>query len=188
MAAFNRMWALITQDPFILTLVSDGVQLDFLTIPPKTSVYQSHLSTIQNARISSEIASLLSKGVITPSTRDRCIWLSPGFTRINKDGSYRLILNLKCLNSYIAHIHFKMESVTDVLHILKPCLLQYSSCRTPSALFFFYYSRAPTINIRSCQMAVPKLLCFLRRFCGHLLPIYVCRGLLCCLHGYISSR
>ena len=29
-------------------------------------------------------------------------------------------LNLKCLNSYIAHIHFKMEYLTDVLHMLKP--------------------------------------------------------------------
>ena len=40
-ATFNRMWALITQDPFILTLVSDGVQLDFLTIPP---LYTNHTS------------------------------------------------------------------------------------------------------------------------------------------------
>ena len=61
-----RMWALITQDPFILNLVSDGVQLDFLTFPPQTVVYQSHLSTIQNAGITSEIASLLSKGVLIP--------------------------------------------------------------------------------------------------------------------------
>ena len=66
------------------------------------------------------IASLLSKVVLIPSTRDRCLWLSPVFTRINKDGSYRLILNLKCLNSYITHIHFKMESLTDVLYMLTP--------------------------------------------------------------------
>ena len=41
-------------------------------------------------------------------------------TCINKDGSSRLILNLKCLNSYITHIHFKMESLPDVLHMLTP--------------------------------------------------------------------
>ena len=70
-ATFNHMWALIIQDPFILTLDSDGVHLDFLTIPPKTVVHQSHLSTIQNARITSEIGFLLSKGVITPSTWGR---------------------------------------------------------------------------------------------------------------------
>ena len=45
-ATFNRMWALITQDLFILNLVSDDVQLDFLTFPPKAVVYQSYLSTI----------------------------------------------------------------------------------------------------------------------------------------------
>ena len=70
--------------------------------------------------ITSEVASLMSKGVLIPSTRDRCLWLSPVFTRINKDGSSRLILNLKCLNSYITHIHFKMESLTDVLRMLTP--------------------------------------------------------------------
>ena len=131
-ATFNCMCALITQDPFILNLVSDGVQLDFLTFPPQTVVYQSRLSTIQNARITSEVASILSKGVLIPSTWDRCLWLSPVFTRINKDGSSRLILNLKCVNSYITHIHFKMESLTDVPHMLTPCVwnpsLMFSIC------------------------------------------------------------
>ena len=88
--------------------------------PPRSETVSPPLTSLPSKRITSAIASLLSKGVITPSTRDRCLWLSPVFTRINKDASYRLILNLKCLNSYIAHIHFKMESLTDVLRMLKP--------------------------------------------------------------------
>ena len=40
---------------------------------------------------------------------------------------------------------------------------------------FLFYGRELTININTCQMAMPKLLCFLRSFCSHLLPIYVGR-------------
>ena len=114
------MWVLITQDPFILALISEGVVLDFISIPPKTFLYQQHLGAIQTAQITSEIASLLNKGVITLSTQERCLWISPIFTCDNKDGSSRLIRNLKRLNAYIAHIHFKMESLTDVLHMTTP--------------------------------------------------------------------
>ena len=99
-AVFKSMWVLITQDPFILALISGGA--------------------IQTDQITSEIASLLNKGVITLSTQERCLWISPIFTRGNKDGSSRLILNLKRLNTYIAHIHFKMESLADVLHMITP--------------------------------------------------------------------
>ena len=119
-AVFKSMWVLITQVPFILALISEGVVLDFISIPPKTFIYQQHLGAIQTAQITSEIASLLNKGVITLSTQERCLWISPIFTRGNKDGSSRLILHLKRLNAYIAHIHFKMESLTDVLHMITP--------------------------------------------------------------------
>ena len=101
-------------------LISESVVLDFISIPPKTFLYQQHLGAIRTAQITSEIASLLNKGVITLSTQERCLWISPIFTCDNKDGSSRLILNLKRLNAYIAHIHFKMESLTDVLHMITP--------------------------------------------------------------------
>ena len=68
-AVFKSMWVLITQDPFILALISEGVVLDFISIPPKTFLYQQHLGAIQTDQITSEIASLLNKGVINLSTQ-----------------------------------------------------------------------------------------------------------------------
>ena len=38
---------------------------------------------------------------------------------MNKDGASRLILNLKRLNVLITHIPFKMESIRDVIHMIK---------------------------------------------------------------------
>ena len=42
------------------------------------------------------------------------------FLRIKNDGNYRMILNLKKINKYIEYEHFKMESLQNILHIVKP--------------------------------------------------------------------
>ena len=57
--------------------------------------------------------------VIAPSHQGNCLWISPIFTTTNKDGTSRLILNLKKLNLLITHIPFKMESIKDVIHMIK---------------------------------------------------------------------
>ena len=46
------------------------------------------------------------------------------FTREKRDGSYRMILNLKQLNNHIEYEHFKMESLQSVLNIIRRnCLM-----------------------------------------------------------------
>ena len=193
MAVFKSMWALITQDPFILALISEGIVLDFILIPPKTFLYQQHLGAIQTAQITSEIASLLNKGVITLSTQERCLWISPIFTCDNKDGSSRLILNLKRLNAYIAHVHFKMESLTDVLHMITPevwvasvdlCHAYYSIPVEPRSQPYFSFLWQCTYYQYSClpngydqvHMLSTKILrkpfSYLRRQ-GHLSVVYM---------------
>ena len=42
------------------------------------------------------------------------------FTREKRDGSYRLILNLKQLNKHIEYELFKMESLQSVLNTIRP--------------------------------------------------------------------
>ena len=42
---------------------------------------------------------------------------SPG---IKKDGSKRMILNLKNFNKFVNYKHFKMESINNVLNIIRP--------------------------------------------------------------------
>ena len=46
--------------------------------------------------------------------------MSSIFTREKRDGSYRMILNLKQLNNHIEYEHFKMESLQTVLNIIRP--------------------------------------------------------------------
>lgn len=41
------------------------------------------------------------------------------FPIIKKDGSVRVILNLKQRNNHVNHIHFKMESLKEIMHLIK---------------------------------------------------------------------
>ena len=69
--------------------------------------------------INSEIQKLKSKKVIVNTDRKTVGYISGVFTRSKKDGSHRIILNLKRFNKFICHRHFKLESIQDVLNVIK---------------------------------------------------------------------
>ena len=46
--------------------------------------------------------------------------MSNVFTRNKKDGGKRMILNLKQFNTRITYLHFKMESINQVIDIIRP--------------------------------------------------------------------
>lgn len=70
--------------------------------------------------ISTEMEKLLKKGVIVPTIHEQGEFISPIFTRPKKDGTSRMILNLKSLNKYLSYHHFKMDSLSTVLNMVKP--------------------------------------------------------------------
>ena len=72
------------------------------------------------AIIDDEIQQLLGKGVLeeTDITYGGQ-YVSNIFLRKKKNGSYRLILNLKGLNASIEYQHFKMESLTCAIQLMK---------------------------------------------------------------------
>ena len=105
--------------PLSLTNNFIGVGLDFTSLPPIKSIYSPPTSNLQKQEITNEVHNLRSLGVLIPSTQGDSLWLSPIFATGKPDGSFRLILNLKKLNAYIRHVHFKMESLSDVLNMFQ---------------------------------------------------------------------
>lgn len=59
------------------------------------------------------------KGVIEEVSHCQGEYISPIFTRKKKDGSFRVILNLKQFNENVKYHHFKMESIYSVLNMVK---------------------------------------------------------------------
>ena len=97
--------------------------LEFITTP-----YQQYpmplirFNSSEGAIIDGEIQQLLSKGVLEetePSYGQYILYISTIFLRKKKNGSYRLILNLKGLNKSIEYKHFKMESLICAIQLMK---------------------------------------------------------------------
>ncbi len=59
-----------------------------------------------------------------PPCHERGEVISPIFVCPKKDGSHRMILNLKRLNTYVEYHHFKMDTLWSVIKLITPnCLL-----------------------------------------------------------------
>ena len=63
---------------------------------------------------------MLSKSIIIPSQHETEEYVSPIFITPKRDGTFRLILNLKKLNEYVTYEHFKMESIHSVAYCISP--------------------------------------------------------------------
>ena len=110
----------MTSDPEILNTVG-GATFEFTDIPP-TKHFASHSKLDAKARslLQAEIDTLLQKRVIVLSQPEGTEFVSPIFTVPNTDGSFRLILNLKVLNSFLQYIHFKMDNIRTVIFNVTP--------------------------------------------------------------------
>ena len=111
-------WMSITSDPHIISAIR-GYHLDFyskpmqLCEPPQIVFNDTELSFLMY-----EISRLLEKGVIVPCNVDLNQFVSTVFLRPKKNGTYRLILNLKQLNQDIVYQHFKMDSLQSCINLM----------------------------------------------------------------------
>ena len=77
-----------------------------------------NFSPAETEIIDAEIFKLLSNGVIVNTTGEPTDYVSRVFTRIKKDGNYRMILHLKTFNEFFKFKHCKLESVEDSLNLI----------------------------------------------------------------------
>ena len=111
-------WKSITADSEILTSVS-GELIPFITISVQRKVpFQPVWKGPKSEFIDNEILSLLKKGVIIPSQHEPHEFISTIFRRNKRDGSFRMILNLKTLNEHVQYHHFKMETIETVISMI----------------------------------------------------------------------
>ena len=69
--------------------------MGFAEVPVCQFVPSLHFSPVEIEIIDAEISKLLSKGVIINTTRETNVYVTRVLKKKKKDGSYRMILNLK---------------------------------------------------------------------------------------------
>ena len=117
------MWKRLTSDQFILDAGSH-CHIDFETEPlANTSAVrpQCHFTHTEQSIKDVEIAKLLKKEIIKPSQNESIQFISPIFTTPKKDGSHRVIFNLKSLNKSVTYYHFKMDTLETAIRLMTPC-------------------------------------------------------------------
>ena len=115
-------WTKITSDPLILDAVSH-CHIEFDQVPDpvinSTRPASSFSSTEQHV-IDHKIQTFLSKGIIKPSMPSLGDNVSPIFVIPKKDGSHRVIFNLKRLNEYVSYHHFKLDTLQTAVQLIQP--------------------------------------------------------------------
>ena len=115
----QKYWYKITSDPEVISIISEGVKIKFEDFIPTNSPFQYKRSKLETLVMDKEIQKLLDMGAISVCANEEG-YFSNMFTKQKSDGSYRCILNLKSLNPHCQKSKFKMASIRDVLHMIKP--------------------------------------------------------------------
>ena len=117
---FIQNWEDLTTDSFILNIVA-GCKIDLQKMPVQhTAPRETKFSAKERHFVNIEIRKLFDKQVIIPSQHEADQFISTIFLTPKKDGSFRLILNLKKFNMFVRYQHFKMESLKQVVAMMKP--------------------------------------------------------------------
>jgi hypothetical protein len=81
-------------------------------------------NSTEAAIIENEIIKMLKKQIIEPAAHTDNEIVSNIFSVPKKDGTHRVILNLKDFNKHVSYHHFKMDSLTTIVQLVdKNCFM-----------------------------------------------------------------
>lgn len=111
-------WNLLSSDKWFYDVVH-GKFLAFVRVPIQGSPPAPlSLSLSDEKALDSAMLKFLEQRIVELCAPGGHGFLSNIFPTIKRDGTARVILNLKELNEYMDHIHFKMDTLKDVLPLI----------------------------------------------------------------------
>lgn len=116
-------WANITSDKEILDDIC-GLKIDLSETPAQNYFTPTKFNSEETQHITIEINKMLQKQVIQCTNHVQGEIISNIFTRPKKDGTHRIILNLKDFNECVSYHHFKMDSLHTIIKLVdKNCFM-----------------------------------------------------------------
>ena len=118
---FIDQWRKITDDKWVLSTISKGYKLEFQSFPPRTGIIQTRATAHALKIINSEVEKLLEKAAIepVPIAEEHLGFYSTLFLVPKKTGDLRPVINLKPLNQYLKTEHFKMDTLSKVINLVR---------------------------------------------------------------------
>ena len=118
---FYPKWEQITNDQWVLDVIKNGYKFEFLQMPSFNGIKENKLSKEKLLIIQQEVKELLQKGAIEPVPQEHINqgFYSTLFLVPKKTGELRPVINLRPLNRYIKHQHFKMDTMKSVMNLVR---------------------------------------------------------------------
>ncbi|CAC5402810.1 unnamed protein product [Mytilus coruscus] len=119
---FLQNWKMITTDQLVLSIIEEGYKLEFLQRPAWTGIKKTIISHKNTDIFLAEINSLLEKDAIEKMNFPEYLlgFYSTLFLVPKKNGKMRPVTNLKPLNAHLKKVHFKMDTMSKVINLVKP--------------------------------------------------------------------
>ena len=81
---------------------------------------QLNFSKVEHDVIHLQIQEFINLGIVEKASSSDQEFVSNVFSRLQRNGSSRLILNLVKLNQFVRYLHFKMDTIEAVLNLMRP--------------------------------------------------------------------
>ena len=112
-------WQKLTLNQDILPVVK-GYKIPFIKMPFQRKIPNfTKINKKQIDLVDLELRRMLTKGAIVRSQPAQGEFLSNLFFMGKKDGGYCPVINLKMLSQFIPFLHFKMEGLSQLKHIIQ---------------------------------------------------------------------
>ena len=120
MADNLEKWREYTSDESVLHDIR-GISIDFIELPESNSQpFEINFSHEETIALDAEVEMLLKHRIIQKSQHEEGSFYGHPFTRPKENGTLRVLLNLKKLTPLIEKIHFKLDTIKTVIHMMRP--------------------------------------------------------------------
>lgn len=117
---YYHNWEKVTTDKWILNSVV-GYEIELEQCPIQQIIpLPIPFSRNEHDIISKLVIYKLKTGIIEQVSHSDYEFISNVFIRPKKNGTFRFILNLSKLNEFVTYHHFKMDSISTVINLMRP--------------------------------------------------------------------
>lgn len=111
----------MTQNSFILNIVCNGYRIQFIKSPIQTHFIPRNQSKAHEKICKLKVSEFLSCKIIKVVTPSPDQFVSHIFPVPKKTpGKYRIIFDLSDLNEFVRKLHFRMDSISDIMDLIRP--------------------------------------------------------------------